>query len=81
MQYQALVVEQKALTEDEFWSSSAMLKVAGVAGGPGQAQQGPLCVCCCCCGPCAFRNRRQGSMLLLEHVVPCHGSSNIVLGL
>lgn len=45
MQYQALVVEQKALTEDEFWSSSAMLKVAGVAGGPGRAQQGPPWVC------------------------------------
>jgi hypothetical protein len=31
-QYQALVLEQKALTDEEFWSSAAMLKVAGVAG-------------------------------------------------
>lgn len=31
-QYQALVLEQKALTDEEFWSSNAMLKVAGVAG-------------------------------------------------
>jgi hypothetical protein len=46
-QYQALVVEQKALTEDEFWSSSAMLKVAGVAGGPAlrRHSSGPLSLC------------------------------------
>jgi hypothetical protein len=31
-QFKTLVLEHKALTEEEFWSSSAMLKVAGVAG-------------------------------------------------
>jgi hypothetical protein len=31
-QYKALVLEQKALTDEEFWSSNVMLKVAGVAG-------------------------------------------------
>jgi hypothetical protein len=30
------VLDQKVLSEDEFWSSSAMLKLAGVAGARGK---------------------------------------------
>lgn len=39
-QFKALVTEQRALTEDEFWSSTAMLKVAGVAGALNSSHKG-----------------------------------------